>query len=143
MEMRSGLPLQVLMALCPVRGQGSYILAATSLSALSICHLVSIPAIKEEGLKKGRLPLTKDISRKFHTMFSFTFYWLKPSQAPVAYTCNPSYSGDRDQEDSGLKPVWANSSTRPYFEKNPSQKRAGGVVQGVGFDFKPQYHKNE
>jgi hypothetical protein len=29
---------------------------------------------------------------------------------------------------------------RPYLEKNPSQKRAGGVAQGVGPEFKPQYH---
>jgi hypothetical protein len=27
----------------------------------------------------------------------------------VAHTCNPSYSGGRDQEDQGLKPVLANS----------------------------------
>jgi hypothetical protein len=27
-------------------------------------------------------------------------------------------------------------------QKNPSQKRAGGVGQGVGPEFKPQYHKN-
>jgi hypothetical protein len=30
---------------------------------------------------------------------------------------------------------------RPYLEKNPSQKRAGGVAQGVGPEFKPHYHK--
>jgi hypothetical protein len=30
---------------------------------------------------------------------------------------------------------------RPYLEKNPSQKRAGGVAQGVGPEFKPQYCK--
>jgi hypothetical protein len=28
-----------------------------------------------------------------------------------------SYSGGRDQEDHGLKPAWANSSSRPYLEK--------------------------
>jgi hypothetical protein len=28
----------------------------------------------------------------------------------VAHACNPSYSGGREQEDHGLKPVWANSS---------------------------------
>jgi hypothetical protein len=28
-------------------------------------------------------------------------------------------------------------------QKNPSQKRAGGVVQGVGPEFKPQYHKKK
>jgi hypothetical protein len=30
---------------------------------------------------------------------------------------------------------------RPYFKKNPSQKRTGGVAQGVGPEFKNQYHK--
>jgi hypothetical protein len=30
---------------------------------------------------------------------------------------------------------------RPYLEKNPLQKRAGGLAQGVGPKFKPQYHK--
>jgi hypothetical protein len=28
----------------------------------------------------------------------------------------------------------------PYFEKNPSQKRAAEVIQGVGPEFKPQSH---
>jgi hypothetical protein len=31
---------------------------------------------------------------------------------------------------------------RPY-SKNPPQKRADGVAQGVGPEFKPQYHKNK
>jgi hypothetical protein len=30
---------------------------------------------------------------------------------------------------------------RPYLKKNPSQKRAGGVAQGKGLEFKPQYCK--
>jgi hypothetical protein len=30
---------------------------------------------------------------------------------------------------------------RPYLEKNPSQKRTGGVAQGIGPGFKPQYRK--
>jgi hypothetical protein len=38
-------------------------------------------------------------------------------QVPVALTCNPSYSGDRDQEDCSLKLAQANSSMRPYLEK--------------------------
>jgi hypothetical protein len=33
------------------------------------------------------------------------------------HTCNPSYSGGRDQEDRGSKPAQANSSARPYLEK--------------------------
>jgi hypothetical protein len=32
---------------------------------------------------------------------------------------------------------------RPYLEKNPSQNRAGGVAQGVGPKFKPQFTKNK
>jgi hypothetical protein len=44
---------------------------------------------------------------------------------------NPSYSGGKDQEDCSLKPAWANSSWDPILKK-PSQKRAGGVAQGVG-----------
>jgi hypothetical protein len=35
----------------------------------------------------------------------------------VTHTCNPSYSGSRDQEDQGLKPAGANISGRPYLEK--------------------------
>jgi hypothetical protein len=31
----------------------------------------------------------------------------------VAHTCNPSYSGGRDQEDGGSKPALANSSGDP------------------------------
>jgi hypothetical protein len=32
---------------------------------------------------------------------------------------------------------------RPYLEKNPSQKRTGGMAQGVGPEFKPQYYQNK
>jgi hypothetical protein len=32
------------------------------------------------------------------------------SWVPVAHTCNPSYSGGRDQEDQGSKPAQASSS---------------------------------
>jgi hypothetical protein len=35
----------------------------------------------------------------------------------VAYICNLSYSGGRDQEGRGSKTAWANSSTRHYLEK--------------------------
>jgi hypothetical protein len=44
------------------------------------------------------------------------------------HTCNPSYSGDRDQEDLGLKTVHANSSRDP-ISKIP--KKAGGVAEVV------------
>jgi hypothetical protein len=42
-------------------------------------------------------------------------------QTPVAHTCNPSYSGGREEEDHDLKPVWANSSQGPIL-KIPNTK---------------------
>jgi hypothetical protein len=55
----------------------------------------------------------------------------------VAHARNPSYSGGRNQEDRGSKPIQANSSQDPISKKTSSQKRAGGVAQGVGLEFKP------
>jgi hypothetical protein len=46
----------------------------------------------------------------------------------VTHTCNPSYSGDRDQENRGSKPAQANSSRDPMLKK-PITKRACRVVQ--------------
>jgi hypothetical protein len=40
-----------------------------------------------------------------------------------------------------LKPARAISSIRPYLEKTLHKKRVGAVAQGVGPEFKPQYHK--
>jgi hypothetical protein len=57
----------------------------------------------------------------------------------VAHTYNPSYSGGRDQENRGLKIAWANCET--LSQKKQSQKRVGGVAQGIGPEFKPQYCK--
>jgi hypothetical protein len=67
---------------------------------------------------------------------------MKGNPAPVAHACNPSYSGGRNQEDHSSKPARANSSRDPIL-KNLSHKRAGGVAQGVGPKFKPQYHKKK
>jgi hypothetical protein len=66
----------------------------------------------------------------------------KTSWTLVAHTYNPNYSGDRDQEEHSSNPAGAKSSSDP-FSKNPSQKRAGGVAQGVGPEFKPQYRKKK
>jgi hypothetical protein len=60
----------------------------------------------------------------------------------MAHTCNPSYSGGRDQKVCGSKPAWANSSQDPILEK-PNIKRAGDVAQGVGPKFRPHYCKNK
>jgi hypothetical protein len=51
---------------------------------------------------------------------------LKNSWAPVAHSCNPSYSGCRDQEDLGLKPAPANSLQDPISTKNNTKK---GLVE--------------
>jgi hypothetical protein len=42
--------------------------------------------------------------------FIFQIKIITFSQVPVAHTCNPSYSGSREQEDHGSKPAGANSS---------------------------------
>jgi hypothetical protein len=57
-----------------------------------------------------------------------------------AHSCNPSYSGGRDQEDCSSKPVWANSLRDP-ISKQLITKRSGGVAQGIGPEFKSQYQK--
>jgi hypothetical protein len=44
---------------------------------------------------------------------------LMANQVRVAHTCNPSYSGDRDQENCGSKPAWANRSWI-LSQENPS-----------------------
>jgi hypothetical protein len=53
------------------------------------------------------------------------------SWVQVAHTCNPSYSGGRDQEDGSSKPSQANGSQDPILKKYSTQKWAGGVVQIV------------
>jgi hypothetical protein len=59
----------------------------------------------------------------------------------VAYACNSSDSEGRDQED-GSWSLPRQIVHETLSQKNPSQeKRAGGVAQGVGPDFKPQYWK--
>jgi hypothetical protein len=56
----------------------------------------------------------------------------------VAHTCNPSYSEGRDLEDHGSEPAQAKEFSKPYLEKNPSQKKAG-----VDPEFKPQYRNKQ
>jgi hypothetical protein len=63
--------------------------------------------------------------------------------ALVAHVRNPSYSGGRDQEDLSSKPASANSSRDPILKKKNHKKRSGGVAQGVGPEFEPQYWKTK
>jgi hypothetical protein len=50
----------------------------------------------------------------------------------VAHSCNPSYSGGRDQEDHDSNSAWTKSSWDHILRKEPSQKRAHGLAQDVG-----------
>jgi hypothetical protein len=57
----------------------------------------------------------------FITFWTFVYGVLKASnkkksQALVVHTCNPSYSGGRDQEDHGSKPAQGKYLVRPYLE---------------------------
>jgi hypothetical protein len=60
----------------------------------------------------------------------------------VPNTCNPSYSGGREQEDRGSKPAQTNSS-QELISKILNTERAGGVAQGIGPEFKSQYRKKK
>jgi hypothetical protein len=58
----------------------------------------------------------------------------------VAHTCNPSYSGGRDQVDCSSKPALANSLMNPLSKKSITKKRAGGVLKVyVNPEFKSQF----
>jgi hypothetical protein len=41
---------------------------------------------------------------------------------PVAHVYNPSYSGDRDQEDQSSRPAWAHSSQDPRSTNDRAQQ---------------------
>jgi hypothetical protein len=40
----------------------------------------------------------------------------------MVYTCNPSYSGGKDQEDRGSKPALGKQFVRPYLKKPFTKK---------------------
>jgi hypothetical protein len=61
----------------------------------------------------------------------------------VAHPCNPSHSGGGDQEDLSSKPTQKTVRKTLSEKKNPPQERAGGENQGVGSEFKLQYHKKK
>jgi hypothetical protein len=61
---------------------------------------------------------------------------MKP--AWVAHTCNPSYSGGKDQEDLGSKPALANS-----LLDSISKTAITKMGWWSGPEFKPQHCKNK
>jgi hypothetical protein len=56
------------------------------------------------------------LSLNFSTAKKSFSKFLCSSWALVANTCEPSYSGGRDQEDLGSNPAWANSSQHPILK---------------------------
>jgi hypothetical protein len=76
----------------------------------------------------------KALSSKPSTAKVKTKWLIARSSRPNA--CDPSYSGGRDQKDFSSKPAQANRPWHP-ISKHPSEKRAGGVAQGIGPEFKP------
>jgi hypothetical protein len=61
----------------------------------------------------------------------------------VAHSCNnPSYSGDRDQEDQGSKQTLANSSQDP-ISKNPSQKGLAECLKVKALSSSPRIAKKK
>jgi hypothetical protein len=67
----------------------------------------------------------------------------KQCWAPVAHTCNPSYSGGRDQENHSSKASLGKLFTRPYLKKKKTlhKNRAGGVAGGEGLSSSPSTTK--
>jgi hypothetical protein len=64
----------------------------------------------------------------------------------MGHTCNPSYSGGRDQEEHISKSAHAISSRDPISKKPITIKvkgGVGGVAQDVDPEFKPQYHQKK
>jgi hypothetical protein len=75
-----------------------------------------VPAVRRLSQEDGEFEASLGYIEKLCFKNSHNLSWV-----PVAHTCNPSYSGSRDQEDCGSKPVQAKSS-QDHISKNPSQK---------------------
>jgi hypothetical protein len=75
---------------------------------------------KHLSSKKGYMN-TENVEEPFATALILLSTRVHTNWALMAHTCNPSYSGSRDQEDRGSKSARANSS-KDFILKNPSQK---------------------
>jgi hypothetical protein len=112
---------------------------------LNICRLECIIGKYHVCLKRNIfLQLNFACQKTFHHFENVRQILVSKSGsswALVAHTSNSSYSGDRDQENHGLKPAWAVWETQS--QKYLTQKRAGGVAQSVGPELKSQYRKKK
>jgi hypothetical protein len=67
--------------------------------------------VKTQNCQTGlKLPIVVFKEKEKHLSHLLKHKMEINSQALVAYDCNPSYLGSRDQEDQGLKPAQANNS---------------------------------
>jgi hypothetical protein len=104
-------------------------------------HLISVKTVLIDDLPcRIRVPVTGP--HPIHSNTPIPCAEERWSWALVTHACKPSYSGGRNQEDGSSKPVQANS-LRDAISKIAISKRAGGVAQGEGPEFKPQYRKKE
>jgi hypothetical protein len=74
--------------------------------------------------QQGNQPYTKGV-KHVECSCCITTYSNKNQcsiQVLVVHTCNPSYSGGRDQKYCDSKPAWANSSKDPILKKPFSKK---------------------
>jgi hypothetical protein len=70
-------------------------------------------------------PSTGEAKAKGLPNSSQLLFYLKKKSAghPLTHTCNPTYSGGRDQEDRSSKPTWASSSQDPISKKKKITKK--------------------
>jgi hypothetical protein len=78
--------------------------------------------IKEyfENLHSNKLEHVEEMC-KFQDAFDQSKF--NQNQAPVAHAYNPNYSGSRDQEDRGSKPILGKYLERPYLKKNHQKNK--------------------
>jgi hypothetical protein len=76
------------------------------------------PSLSEDNDQKGVQTLPKSLGSNSANIFLMR---------PVAHTCNPSYSGVRDQEDQSSKPTWANSSWDPISKTQHKTELLSGT----------------
>jgi hypothetical protein len=67
----------------------------------------------------------------------------KKCRAPVAHTCNPIATQEAEIRRIVVQSQPQQIVCKTLSQKTLHKKRAGGVTQGEGPEFKPQYHKEK
>jgi O-acetyl-ADP-ribose deacetylase (regulator of RNase III) len=74
---------------------------------------------------------------------SFCIKKKKTKPGMVIHTCNPSYSGGRDQEDRGSKPTQENSSQDPLSKKTLHKIRLVAWIKVKAVSSRPVPHQKK